>query len=124
MKKFLFLLILIPFLNPALAQNDAKKAVNKAEKAIEKGGKDNKDGDWEDELRKQAKKGGKGSPGAHGRANAQMKQATNPGKGSGKNDSFEGRVRDELGDAFDDDNHKGDKKDGKKKDKKKGGKKK
>jgi hypothetical protein len=53
-----------------------------------------------------------------------MKQATNPGKGSGKNDSFEGRVRDELGDAFDDDNHKGDKKDGKKKDKKKGGKKK
>jgi hypothetical protein len=29
MKKFLFLLILIPFLNPALAQNDAKKAVNK-----------------------------------------------------------------------------------------------
>ena len=67
------------------------------------------------------KKGGKGSPGAHGRANAAMKQATNPGKGKGKgggkNDSLEDVFRDDLRDEFRDDDHKGgkNKKGGKKK---------
>ena len=54
-------------------------------------------------------------PGAKGQANAAYKKATNPGKGSGKNNSVEGKLLDEL---IDDDKGKNkNKKNGKKKNK-------
>jgi hypothetical protein len=53
---------------------------------------------------KDEKGGGKpGNPGAHGRANAEYKKATNPGKGGGKNSSIEGAL---LGELLDDDDDK------------------
>ncbi len=75
-----------------------------------------------DEIFDDGKEGGKGkngkgrpdNPGAHGRANAEYKKATNPGKGGGKNSSWE----DALGDILDDDDdEKGDRGNDKDKDK-------
>lgn len=130
MKKILLLLVLIPFMSAALAQNDVKKAAKHVDKVLDQDQRadwDNRDkGDWDDGLRKDLKKNGKGggkpnNPGAHGRANAEYKKATNPGKGGGKNKSHGGGL---LGDLIDDDDNKGGKdgkngKNGKKEAKKK-----
>lgn len=62
-------------------------------------------------------KGKPDNPGAHGRANAEYKKATNPGKGGGKNSSLEGGLLGEL--LEDDDDDRGSDKD-KGKNKKKG----
>ncbi len=58
-----------------------------------------------DEVLGEDVKGSKGggrpsNPGAHGRANAEYKKATNPGKGVGKSSSLEGAL---VGEIFDDD---------------------
>jgi len=105
MKKLFLLLLLIPFITPVLAQNTTKKAVKSVEKIL-----------TEDDKGKD--KGGKPlNPGAQGRTNAEIKKATNPGQGAGKNDSLGGALMDEL---IDDDNKKGKGKEGKKNGKKGG----
>ena len=98
MKKLFLLLLLIPFMTPVLAQNTTKKVVKSVDKALTK-----------DDMGKG--KGGKPSyPGAQGRTNAEIKKATNPGQGGGKNDSLGGALLDEVID----DNRKGKDKAGKK----------
>lgn len=114
MKKILFLLVLAMFMSPVLAKNEGKKAV-KAVKDVEKAvdrydrGYDGRDRDWDDGLRKDLNKGSKGNgkplaPGAQGKTNAAVKQATNGksgkgGKGGGhKNYDLEDALRGELRD--------------------------
>ena len=100
MRKLWFLLLLVPLLNPAaLAQNTTKKVLKSLDK-----------------ISNMDDKGGKPlSPGAQGRANAEIKKATNPGQGGGNSNSLEGALLDEL---IEDDEQKGGKS-GKKKGKKK-----
>ena len=112
MKKLFLLLLLIPFITAAHAQNTTKKAVKSAEKIL-----------VEDDKGKG--QGGKQSnPGAHGRANAEMKKATNPGQGSGKKKGLSVELLDEKTDGKDKDKKDKDKKDKDKKGDKKDGKKK
>lgn len=102
MKKLLILIFLVAFLSSAFAGNDTKKAIKSVDRILN-----------EDDKGKG--KGGKpNNPGSQGRRNAEIKQATNPGKGGGKNSSLGGALIDELID--DDDKGKGGK------NKKKGGK--
>jgi hypothetical protein len=98
MKKLLWLLLLVPFVSAAQANNEVKKTAKTVERIVdgEKG------------------QGKPSNPGAKGRANAEIKKATNPGQGGGKNSSLGGELLDEL---IDDDDQKGGK------DKKKKGKK-
>jgi len=102
MKKTLIFMLLIAFLSPVLADNDTKKVIKSVDRILN-----------EDDKGKG--KGGKpNNPGSQGRMNAEVKKATNPGKGGGKNSSLGGALIDEL---IDDDD-----KGGKNKNKKKGGK--
>ena len=116
MKKLFLLLLMVLFISPAMAKNEVKQAVKNADRVMDqdrKGDWDDRDrDDWDDDLRKDLKKGGNGggkpnNPGAHGRANAEYKKATNPGKGGGKKSGAGGALLDEL---IDDDDHKGGKK--------------
>jgi hypothetical protein len=103
MKKLLLLLLLIPFITPVLAQNTTKKAVKSVEKILN-----------EDDKGK-GRTGKPLSPGAQGRTNAEIKKATNPGQGAGKDNSLGGALLDEL---IDDVDKKGKGKEGKKNGKK------
>ena len=85
-------------LSPALAGDKDSQVEKAGKKEIEK------------ELRDVDGKGKPNSPGAKGQANAAYKKATNPGKGSGKNNSVEGKLLDELIDDDKDKNKKNEKK--------------
>ena len=99
MRKIWFLLLLVPLMNPVLAQNTTKKVLKNLDKISDV-----------DSI--SVGRGGKPlSPGAQGRANAEIKKATNPGQGTGKNISLGGALLDE---SIDDDDKKGGKKNKKK----------
>jgi hypothetical protein len=101
--RILITILLVSFLVQSVAaKNEVKKAAKQVDKILKVDG--NGKG-----------KGGKPiAPGAQGRVNAEVKKATNPGQGGGKNNSLEGALLDGLID----DNDKGGKKKGKKKGKK------
>ena len=94
----LLIFLLSLWLSPALA-GDKDSLVEKAvKKEVEK------------ELWDVDGKGKPNNPGAKGQANAAHKKATNPGKGSGKNNSVEAKLLDELTDNEKDQNNKNGKK--------------
>ena len=86
MKKLFLLLLLVPFISPVLAKNEVKHAVKTVDKGLDVGDKGKV-------------KGGKPLiPGAQGQVNSEIKKATNPGQGGGKNNSLGGALLDELAD--------------------------
>jgi hypothetical protein len=95
----IFLITLLVILTSTSYADGNKKQLEKAvKKEIEK------------ELLDVNEKGKPSNPGAKGQANAAYKKATNPGKGSGKNNGVEGKLLDELIDDDKDKNKKNDKK--------------
>jgi hypothetical protein len=84
-KKLFLLLLLVPFISPVLAKNEVKHAAKTVDKVLDVGDKGKV-------------KGGKPLyPGAQGQVNSEIKKATNPGQGGGKNNSLGGSL---LGDGI------------------------
>ena len=98
--KNLIILLLVLSVSNAIAQGKGKgkDKDSKTEQAIKQAVTEEiLGGDVKGKGGLKLDKGGKPlSPGAHGRANAEYKKATNPGQGAGKNSSLEGAIIGEL----------------------------